>query len=447
MDDSLFDLPPIEPDEREEAAGAPRLQLPNREQLELRSVDLDGLLGADHRARLVWAFVEGLDLGPLYSRIKAVEGHPGRPPIDPRILVALWLYATLEGVGSARALDRLCAEHDAYRWLAGGVGLNYHTLAAFRVEHADVLDRLLTESVAALLADGLVTLAAVAQDGVRVRAAAGAASYRRRDRLERFLAQAETQVVALKAELDDDPAASSRRVAAARERAARERAERVRHALAHLPEIEATKKRHAKRGKPAPEARTSTTDPQARGMKMADGGWRPAYNAQLATDTASQVIVGLDVTPIGNDQGQLGPMVRQLRRRYGRAPRAWLADAGFLRNTEIEEFGAPDSGTTLYMPVRTPEDPSRDPYLPLPSDSPALAAWRTRMSTPAAKEIYKDRAATAECVNAIARNRCLQRFRVRGREKARAVLLWFALAHNLMRTIALRSAAATTVAT
>ena len=163
MDDILFALPPTEPPESAELApGAPRLQRPNRGQLELRSVDLDGLLPADHRARLVWAFTEGLDLGPLYDRIKAVEGHPGRPPIDPAILTALWLYATLDGVGSARALDRLCAEHDAYRWLAGGVGVNYHTLAAFRVEHADVLDRLLTESVAALLADGLVTMAAVA---------------------------------------------------------------------------------------------------------------------------------------------------------------------------------------------------------------------------------------------------------------------------------------------
>jgi len=443
MDDTLFALPPTEPDEREEAEGVPRLQLPNRGQLELRSVDLDGLLGPDHRARLVWTFVEGLDLGPLYARIKAVQGHPGRPPIDPAILVSLWLYATLEGVGSARALDRLCNEHDAYRWLVGGVGVNYRTLAAFRVEHADVLDRLLTQSVAALLADGLVTLERVAQDGVRVRAAAGAASYRRRDRLERFLVEAEAQVDALKAELDDDPAASSRRVAAARERAARERAERVRRALAHLPEIEATKKRNARRGKPVPEARTSTTDPEARVMKMGDGGWRPAYNAQLATDTASQVIVGLDVIPIGNDQGQLGPMVHQVRHRYGQTPGAWLADAGFLRNTEIEEFAAPSCGTTLYLPVRTPEDRSRDPYLPLPSDSPAVVSWRTRMSTPEAKEIYKDRAATAECVNAIARNRGLQRFGVRGPQKARAVLLWFALAHNLMRTVALRSAAAT----
>jgi transposase len=206
MDDSLFALPPTElPEPEGFARGTPRLQRPNRDQLELRSVDLEGLLPADHRARLVWAFVEGLELAPLYDRIRALEGHPGRPPIDPAILTALWLYATLEGVGSARALDRLCDEHDAYRWLCDGVGVNYHTLAAFRVDHADVLDGLLTESVAALLADGLVTMAAVAQDGMRVRAGAGAASYRRRSTPERFLAEAEDQVATLRSELDDDP--------------------------------------------------------------------------------------------------------------------------------------------------------------------------------------------------------------------------------------------------
>ena len=439
MDDTLFELPPAEPPHgaEESAPGRPRLQRPNRGQLELRSVDLEGLLPADHRARLVWTFVEGLDLGPLYARIRAVEGHAGRPPIDPAILTALWLYATLEGVGSARALDRLCDEHDAYRWLCGGVGVNYHTLAAFRVEHADVLDTLLTESVAALLADGLVTMAAVAQDGMRVRAGAGAASYRRRPTLERFLAEAEAQVIALRAELDDDPAATSRRIAAARERAATERAERVRRALEHLPELEAAKRRS---GKPPEEARASTTDPEARVMKMADGGYRPAYNVQFAADTQSQVIVGLDVATVGSDQGQLTPMVRQLRDRYGRDPDRLLADAGFLKITEIDAL-APD--TTLYLPVRTPEDPDRDAHQPLADDSPAVAAWRIRMGSDEAKTIYKDRAATAECVNAIARNRGLQRFGVRGPDKARAIALWFALAHNLMRTVVLRASAAT----
>lgn len=438
--DELFDLPPTEAGPAApEGRARPRLQRPQRDQITLRPSDLESLLPADHRARLVWAVVESLDLTAFHARIKAVEGHSGRPPIDPAILVSLWLYATIEGIGSARALDRLCDEHDAYRWLAGGVGVNYHTLAAFRVEQTDLLDRLLTESVAALLADDLVTLATVAQDGMRVRASAGAASYRRRSTLERFLAEAEAQVETLKRELDDDPAATSRRIAAARERAATERAERVRKALRHLPELEAAKRRA---GKPVDEARASTSDPEARVMKMADGGYRPAYNVQFAADTESQVIVGLDVIAAGTDHGQLRPMVDQLRRRYGRDPDALLADAGFQTIAEIDELSAAACGTTLYLPVRTPADKTRDPHQPLPDDSPAVAAWRIRMGTAEAREIYKDRAATAECVNAIARNRGLQRFGIRGPDKARAIALWFALAHNLMRTVALRTAPA-----
>src|SRR5665811_172865 len=223
--DALFHLAPAEASRREPAGpGRPRLQRPNRDQIELRPSDLETLLPPDHRARLVWAFVEGLDLSALYVGIKAIEGHAGRPPIDPAILMALWLYATLEGVGSARALERLCDEHDAYRWLAGGVSVNYHTLADFRVEAAELLDALLVQSVAALLATGGVTLTRVAHDGIRVRAGAGAGSFRRRERLEQAFVDAEAQVRALRAELDDDPGATSRRVAAARERAATERA-------------------------------------------------------------------------------------------------------------------------------------------------------------------------------------------------------------------------------
>src|SRR3989454_8419886 len=167
--DELFNLPATKGTEpTEKGRSRPRLQRPDREQIELRSVDLDGLLPADHRARFVWAFVEGLDLEPLYEAIRATEGEPGRPPIDPAILTALWLYSTLDGVGSARALDRLCAEHDAYRWLCGGVSVNYHTLADFRVEHGETFDRILTQSVAALMVEGVVSLGRVAQDGVRV---------------------------------------------------------------------------------------------------------------------------------------------------------------------------------------------------------------------------------------------------------------------------------------
>src|SRR5918912_2873880 len=219
----------------------PRLRSPDR-QVILPPMPLEDLLDSDHQARLVWDFCLGLDLTPLYDPIRARVGGPGHPALDPRIGVALWLYATPEGVGSARALDYLCTHHNAFRWLRGGVSVNYHTLADFRVAHVDVLDRVLTHSVAVLREQDLVDLNRVAHDGMRVRASAGAASFHRRPTLEESLPEAQEQVARLKEELDDDPSAPSRRHAAARERAARERQERLEQALARLPELEAKKK-------------------------------------------------------------------------------------------------------------------------------------------------------------------------------------------------------------
>ena len=438
MNDTLFELPsPEAPRPQPDVKAAPRVQQPDRSQVELRPVDLEGLLPADHRARVVWEFVEGLDLTPLYGEIKAVEGHAGRPAIDPAILMALWLYATVESVGSARALARLCEEHDAYRWICGGVSVNHHTLADFRVEHVEDLDRVLTTSVATLMAEGLVTLTRVAQDGVRVRASAGAASFRRRPRLEAFVAEAEAQVEALRQELHDDPGATTRRQAAARQRAAQERRQRVTKALEQLPAIEAKKKARERE-----HARASTTDPEARVMKMADGGFRPAFNGQFATDTAAQVIAGVDATNVGSDLGQLAPMTEQLQAHYGRAPAEMLVDGGFAKHDDIIAVAQPEVGCTVYAPVPAPRDPTRDPYEPCPGDAEAIAQWRQRMGTEAGKAIYKERAATSECVNAIARNRGLHQFLVRGLAKVKAVLLWFALAHNLMRAVALRQAVA-----
>lgn len=440
--DELFDLPPSEAGPRsQEERGRPRLQRPRREQITLRPSDLESLLPPEHRARLAWAFVEGLNLSAFHARIRATEGHSGRPPIDPAILVSLWLYATLEGVGSARALDRLCDEHDAYRWLAGGVGVNYHTLADFRAANADLLDGLLAQSVAALLATGEVTLARVAHDGVRVRASAGAGSYRGRRGLERALADASAQVAALRDELDDDPGATSRRVDAARERAAREREDRVRRALDTLPDLEAAKARSRARGKkdrPVSEARVSTTDPEARVMRMGDGGYRPAYNGQLTTDVGSGLVCGVGVSNIGSDQGELVPAVDRLERAFDRRPAEILADGGYVTLPDVEALEA--CGTAVYAPPmsgrpRASDRPSRHP------DSPAVATWRARMETPEGQLLYRLRAATAEWVNALARNRGLQQYRVRGLEKVRSVLLWYALAHNLDRTWALRAGA------
>jgi transposase len=433
--DELFDLPPADPQpEMPAGRGKPRLQRPQRGQIMLRPIDLESLISADHRAREVWAFVEGLDLSDFHERIRAVEGHSGRPPIDPAILVALWLYATLEGVGSARALDRLCDEHDAYRWICGGVGVNHHTLADFRATEADLLDRLLTQSVAALMTRGEVTLARVAHDGVRVRASAGAGSYRGKGGLRRALAEAATQVRRLRAELDDDPAATTRREAAARERATREREARVRAALEVLPELEDVKRRN---GDDPELARVSTTDPDARVMRMGDGGYRPAYNGQLTTDVGSGLVCGVSVTNRGSDQGELVPLVGRLERSFGIRPAEVLADGGYATLADIEALEG--CGTAVYAPPMTgrPRKEPRDRH----HDRPGVAAWRARMATTDAQEIYRQRAATAEWVNAQARNRGLQQYRVRGLAKVRSALLWFALAHNLERTLAIRAGA------
>jgi transposase len=413
---------------------------PNRQQLELRPADLDGLLPADHDARVVWQFVEGLALEPLYAAIKAVEGHAGRPAIDPAILMALWLYATLEGVGSARALARLCEEHDAYRWICGGVAVNYHTLADFRVQTGAYLDEALTTSVAALMAEGVVDVQRVAQDGLKVRASAGAGSFRRGERLAQCLAEATAQVEALKREVHDDPGATTRRVAAARERAARERQQRVTQALAQLPAVVARRKKAGVGG----PARLSTTDPDARRMLMADGGVRPAYNGQFATATGSQVIVGVAITTASTDLGQLRPMVEQLRRRYGRGPSQILADGGYVALPDIRALESGPEGCQVYAPPKTSHGPGRLRDWRRRNDA-ATWAWRTRMGTPTAQAIYKERAATAECVNAQARTRGLYQFVVRGLHKVYAVLLWFALAHNLRRSVALRRQAAPAV--
>ena len=417
--------------------GKPRVRLPQRDQIEFRAYCWNDLLPEDHQARIVWDYVESLDLSPLYEQIKAVERGAGRSANDPRIFFALWLYATLRGVGSVRELARRCDPRTGeipFQWMCGGVSVNYHSLADFRTEHVELLDATLTNSVAVLMQERLVTLDRVAQDGMKVRASAGAASFRRRETLEDHLAQAKEQIETLKQELDADPGAASRRQQAARERAARERAERLSEALDQLQEIEGKKKPSEKE-----KTRASTTDPEARVMKRSDGGFRPGYNVQLATDTGSQVITGVDVINSGGDQGKMAPMVQQHDDRYGATPDEMLVDGGYVKKDDIDQISPPEGETTVYAPVMSSKTDRRDPHTPRDDDSPAVAQWRKRMATPEAKEIYKERAATAECVNAIARNRNLDQVRVRGRPKVLAVVLWYALAHNLMRAVALRA--------
>jgi len=411
--------------------GAHRVLLPNRSQMELRASDLDSLLPEGHRARLVWSYVERQSLSAFYAAIQVREGTRGRAAISPEIMLALWLYATLEGIGSARRLSRLTEAHDAYRWLCGGVQVNHHSLSDFRVEHGEALNELLSVSVASLLAAGVVKFKRVAQDGIRVRASAGAGSFRRKEKLERYLDEARSHVARLKKELDADPCIELRRSLAAKARAVREREARLQQAMDRLPELEAIKERQ---GKKPETARASMTDAEATVMKMADGGFRPAYNPQFATDADSLVIVGVDVVTAGSDAAQMAPMVEQMEARYSQVPESWLVDGGYTSHDQIERV---QEKTVVYGPVPKPKDDTVDPHQPKPGDSDAVAAWRERMGTDEAKAIYKLRAATAECANAQARNRGLQLLPVRGLPKVKCVVLLFALAHNLLRMASL----------
>ena len=419
----------------------PRLLEPNRLQIEMRASDLESLLAPEHRARLVWGYVVRQDLSKLFDSVKARGSNAGRAAIDPRILFALWLYATLEGVGSGRELARLSQEHDAYRWICGGVSVNYHALNDFRSGNVALMDELLTDNVAALAAAGAISLERVAQDGMRVRADAGAASFRRQASLQEHLNEAGELVRTLKEQAQRDPGQAKRREQASKLRAAQDREERIRKALEQLPEVAAAKKRN---GGKAEDARASTTDPDARVMKMGDGGFRPAANVQFATTCAEQVIVGMDVVNAGTDMAQMAPMVRQVQQRVLQPIKQWLVDGGFASHDQIDEVAA---STTVYAPVPEPRvkkdeqgqpvQPPPDKHAPKPGDSPAVIEWRKRMASDEAAEIYKQRAATAECVNAQARNRGLLRMPVRGLAKMKSVVGLFVLAHNLMRTAAL----------
>lgn len=416
-----------------ELLGEPRVLKADRQQLRFVSEHLDSLLPLDHRARAIWMFVNRLDLSSFYRAIGARGSTAGRPAIDPKILLTLWLYATSEGVAHARQLARLCESHVVYRWICGGVSVNYHTLSDFRVGHREALDELLTQVLAVLMREGVVTLKRIAQDGTRVRASAGTSSFRREESLKRCLQKARDQVEYLKREAEKQDSIRSARQRSVEERAAREMEERVSRALDELPKARVSKKKESKEKKRqrAENARVSTTDPEARVMKMADGGFRPGYNMQFAADIESRVVVGVLVSNVGSDQEQMEPMLDEIRRRTARQPEEYLVDGGYTKLEAISNVSA--QGTTVYAPVPEPRTLGIDRYEPKDGDDPAVAKWRQRMGTQEAKEIYKERAATIETVNGdLKAHRGLGKLPVRGLKKVLNIGLWMALTYNLL---------------
>lgn len=413
-------------------AQPPRLRVPQRDQMAVRYASLDELLPPEHLARLVWQVVSTLNLDAFAAPIKAREHSAGRDATDPRLLVALWLYASLDNVYSGRELAELCQEHLAYQWLCGEVSLNYHTINDFRVGHGPALDELFTQVLGRLMQGGLVQVQRITQDGLRVRASAGSGSFKRKEKLEVCLAEAQAHLAELERLRQQDPTAGARRQAA-QQAAAEDRVARVQRALVAWQEVAQNKQERqdnpTQRARPT---RASITDPDARKMKMANGGFNPAYNVQLASDPESRAIVEVQVTNGGGDSVLSEPMRQQIQTRTGRAVGEHIVDGGYVSLAAVERAAADQ--VILYMPV--PErgqnvGPQR--FVPHPDDSPTVAAWRVRMGTPEAQQIYGLRGQTAETINADVRTwRGLARFLVRGLAKVQCAALWSALAYNLL---------------
>ena len=424
----LFEDLPEQGSGKTRALGRARLREPVRNEVSLRAYDLDSLIDEAHPARVIWAYAIKVDMSAFEAGVKSREGTPGMPQTSPHLLLALWLYATTDAIGSARALARACESVSAYRWLCGEVGVNHRILSAFRSDQGGRIEELLCDHVASLSAAGLIDLDEVAQDGVRLRASAGAASFRRRKTLMGELAKAKRLLKRLARQNDDEDGPASGR----KQRAALERSMRIKQALANLGEVE---KLRAKREKTnanqtvrQKEPRASTTDPEARIMKMADGGFRPAYNVQFASLPTSGIILQVTCEIVGSDRGLAEPMAQQLEQSYGRRPKRHLVDGGYQSAEDIAAAEA--AGTDFYCPPGKTKS-GREPHEPRPGDTPQVAKWRAKMATEQAKDIYKRRS-ICELVHAKLRNRGADRLYVRGRQKVEIWMRWFALGANIL---------------
>ena len=335
------EVPPVEAQGEAGAARCQspvRLRTPERRQMEMVPRCPDDLVSAQHPVRQIAAVVEHLDVAAFCQPIKAREGVAGRDATDPKLLVALWLYACVRGIGSAHELARQCQENVAFLWLLGGVTVNHRLLSDFRSDHGEALDQLFTQVIACLVEQGVVKVSRISQDGVRVRVGAGAGSFRREERLQKLLAEAQRHVEELRKELDSPGvrAKLTARQRAARQRAAEEKQKRLERAIEQLAELKRRQEEAAQRagqgesGKKIREKqpRVSTTDAEARVMKMSNGGFNPAVNVQLATDTGSQAIVGVEVSNQGSDAGLSAPMRQQVEDRTGGKVEEHLMDGG-----------------------------------------------------------------------------------------------------------------------
>jgi transposase len=402
--------------------GKPRIAEPVRTQSLFRFEVPEDAIPETHPARVFWNVTATLDLSRFLVGVKAVEGSVGRKTLSPHMKLTLWLYAISQGIGSARAIARRVVEDVAYRWIVGGLTIKHDALNNFRNDHGDALDQLMTDILGSLMHKGVLSLDLVAQDGMRVRASATAPSFRTYGSLLECRDQAALHLKATLAQAADPD--RSRSEQAAREAGARDFQRRVEEAIATVNEL---REKHPDR-----VARASTTDSEARVMKMADGGFRPAYNVQMTTAGSPlggpRTVVAVRVTNVGSDMGSVSPMLDEIERRTGELPRTLLADANHAKHECIRD--ATNRGVEVLIAV--PERSKTNG--PNAEKDPAIVAWRDRMETDGAKKLYRARAGLCELSNAHLRtHHGVGQFLVRGLAKVTNVVLFGVIAANLLQ--------------
>lgn len=408
----------------ESRKGKPRVVEPQRRQGVIRFEMPEDKLAPTHTARVLWDVIGALDLTAFLDGVKAIEGTVGRKTLSPQMKLTLWLYAISNGVGSAREIARLIGSDDGYRWIVGDLEVGHHTLSAFRVNHGAALEQLMTDILASLMHKGVLSLDLVAQDGIRIRASATAPSFRRLESLLECREQAALHLKATLANADDPELTHGQR--AAREAGARDFQRRVEEAISTVTELRKTRRPSEK------PARASTTDAEARVMKMADGGFRPAYNVCMATAGSPlggpRTIVGVQVTNVGSDMGSVAPMLAEIERRTGQLPKTLLADANHAAHGCIR--AATEAGVEALIAV-----PKRSQRAGVQADlDPAVVAWRERMTTDEAKAVYRARASLCELTNAHLRSHHgVEQFLVRGFAKVTCVALLAAITSNVLQ--------------
>lgn len=410
-----------------------RVNYPIRNQISMRFLSLDQMLPSDHIARVVVEYVQTLDTSRLYERIEVSADQAGRTCTNPDVLVALWLLGTIEGIGSARELDRRCQRDMPYMWICGEISVNRKTLSDFRIDAGEFLNQLMVNTVTSLIDCGIVSLDVVAQDGMRVRASAGKSSFRRAPTLEKLRDEVESFVEQLKAQEENEKCMESEtRSKAAKKRSMEDRLNRLKESLEQIKDL-APRREKRKKGD-GKTTRCSTTDPEARNMKMANGGYNPAFNVQFASAADARVIVAVDVTNEGTDGGELHPMMEKIKTSYGHPPKKVVTDGAYATKAGVQN--TEQLGTQVVATVPRAEQLAKhgkDAHEKQKGDSQEYVEYRQRMKEQENIDLCKLRPSVAEFPNAVCRNRGLQQFNVRGIAKAKVIALWHAIAYNFTR--------------